>query len=87
MLLASYVAGAIILAILPLAFFIARHLAKRSKSLPWSVDDTLLVFSLVRQHHYHGSCIAKSYHSCFYASSWQSSSLARPCLLLVDNPP
>jgi hypothetical protein len=47
MLVASYVAGAILLAILPLAFFVARHLAKRSKSLPWSIDDTLLVFSLV----------------------------------------
>ncbi|KAH7075457.1 hypothetical protein BKA63DRAFT_297721 [Paraphoma chrysanthemicola] len=46
MLLASYLAGASVLAILPSVFFVARCLAKRSKRLPWATDDTLLVLSL-----------------------------------------
>jgi hypothetical protein len=48
MLYTSYVVGITILAVLPLLFFVARHLAKRSKRLPWSVDDTLLALSLVQ---------------------------------------
>ncbi|KAH7399060.1 hypothetical protein DE146DRAFT_521105 [Phaeosphaeria sp. MPI-PUGE-AT-0046c] len=47
MILASYLAGSIVLAILSLLFLVARHQCKRSKDLPWSVDDTLLVFSLM----------------------------------------
>lgn len=47
MLFAAYVAGVVTLAILPLVFLIARHAAKRSKHLSWSIDDTLLVLALV----------------------------------------
>jgi hypothetical protein len=47
MLYPSYLAGSIVLAILPLLFVVARQLLKRSRRLPWTLDDTLLVLSLV----------------------------------------
>jgi hypothetical protein len=49
MLFPSYAAGVSILTILPLLFLIARYVAKRTRRLPWYIDDTLLLFSLVRQ--------------------------------------
>jgi hypothetical protein len=49
MLIGFYVAGVLILALLPLGFLIARYLAKRGKGVPWTIDDTLLVLSLVKQ--------------------------------------
>jgi hypothetical protein len=49
MLYTSYVVGITVLAVLPLLFLIARLLAKRSQRTPWSIDDTLLVLSLVQQ--------------------------------------
>lgn len=47
MLLAPYTAGAVVLTVLPLLFLISRCVAKRIKQLPWYIDDTLLVVSLV----------------------------------------
>jgi hypothetical protein len=49
MIFASYIVGSTVLAVLSLLFLLARHMAKRSKRLPWSIDDTLLLFSLVLQ--------------------------------------
>jgi hypothetical protein len=48
MLYASYVVGITVLAVSPLLLLIARLLAKHSKRLPWSIDDTLLLLSLVQ---------------------------------------
>lgn len=47
MLLGKYIAGLVILSVLPLLFLLARCCAKRSRLLPWSIDDTLLVLALV----------------------------------------
>lgn len=47
MLIGSYLAGLVILSIVPLLFFIARYLAKRTKSQSWNIDDTLLLLALV----------------------------------------
>lgn len=47
MLYPSYLASSLVLAILPLLFVVARQLLKRSRQLPWTLDDTLLVLSLV----------------------------------------
>jgi hypothetical protein len=43
-----YVVGITVLAVSPLLFLIARLLAKRSRHLPWSIDDILLLLSLVQ---------------------------------------
>jgi hypothetical protein len=51
MLSGFYFAGVLILALLPLGFLVARYLAKRSKGASWTIDDTLLVLSLVEQRH------------------------------------
>lgn len=47
MLFASYVVAVIVLALLSLLFLIARFSAKRTMRLPWTIDDTLLLLSLV----------------------------------------
>ena len=47
MLLHSYIAGVVLLSILPQIFLIARIAAKRLKHLSWTIDDTLLVLALV----------------------------------------
>lgn len=47
MILGSYLAGIVVLSVLPLLFLVARLLAKRSKRLPWTIDDVLLLLSLV----------------------------------------
>jgi hypothetical protein len=49
MILASYIVGSTLLAVLPLLFLLARYQAKHSQRLPWSIDDTLLLLSLVLQ--------------------------------------
>ena len=46
------IAGIITLAVLSAFFLAARFAAKRTKSLPWSLDDTLLVLALVRLQRY-----------------------------------
>jgi hypothetical protein len=60
MLYTSYVVGITVLAVSPLLFLITRLLAKRSRRLPWSIDDTLLVLALVQSDlgTYCASCIA-----------------------------
>ena len=45
--LGPFIVGLVLLSVLPLLFLVARHLAKRSRQLPWSIDDTLLVLALV----------------------------------------
>ncbi|KAF1829470.1 hypothetical protein BDW02DRAFT_147872 [Decorospora gaudefroyi] len=47
MLYSQYIIGLVFLSILPLLFLVARCVAKRSRLLPWSIDDTLLVASLL----------------------------------------
>ena len=47
MLVGFYVAGVLILTLLPLSFLVARYLTKRGKGASWTIDDTLLVLSLV----------------------------------------
>jgi uncharacterized membrane protein YbhN (UPF0104 family) len=47
MALGTDIAGMVILSIIPLLFLVARFLAKRSKLLPWSFDDALLVLALL----------------------------------------
>ena len=42
------IVGVTILAVLPVMFLAARFAAKKTKSLSWSLDDTLLVLALVR---------------------------------------
>jgi hypothetical protein len=48
MLFDKYIAGLVVLSVLPTLFFLARYHAKRSKLLPWTIDDSLLVLALVR---------------------------------------
>jgi hypothetical protein len=47
MLFGSYIAGLVILSVLPLLFLLARFCSKRSRPLPWTINDTLLVLALV----------------------------------------
>ena len=54
------IAGVTTLAVLSAFFLAARFAAKRTKSLPWSLDDTLLVLALVRLQR-HSSSLALTY--------------------------
>ena len=47
MLFGKYIAGLVILSVLPLLFLLARFCAKRSRLLPWTIDDTFLLLALV----------------------------------------
>jgi fumarate reductase subunit D len=53
MLIASYVVAVSVLTLLPLLFLVARSSAKRMMRLAWSVDDTLLLLSLVELASWH----------------------------------
>jgi len=48
MLFGNYIAGLVILSVLPLLFILARFYSKRTRLLPWTIDDTFLVLALVR---------------------------------------
>ncbi|KAL1792286.1 hypothetical protein ACET3X_008793 [Alternaria dauci] len=47
MLFGKYIAGLVILSVLPLLFLLARFCAKHSRRLPWTIDDTFLVLALL----------------------------------------
>jgi 4-amino-4-deoxy-L-arabinose transferase-like glycosyltransferase len=47
MLSGAYITTIVVLSALPLLFLVARLLAKRSRLMPWTIDDILLVLALL----------------------------------------